>query len=524
MRILDQFLHLAWRTPWLSRLVNRLVILYIAGYTTPRPRPWSLWSPIAKPADPARQGPVNDYASWPSLTDRSFSGRHLPPAPESWIASLPTDNAPDMMRRSFGAITSLFARKGEMKTDRSSLLFMFFAQWFTDSVMRIDPVDRRRNTSNHEIDLCQIYGLDEASARILRSFEGGRLRSQYINGEEMPDYLCEADGAGSWRVRAQFLGLPYSHRLDELFGDFPRERRASLYATGLERGNQSVGYVAINALFLREHNRLATELAQRNPDWDDERLFQTARLINTAILMKILIEDYINHVAGHKLFRFDTSFAEDCEWYRPNWITLEFDLIYRWHGMVPNEIWLGKESRPATEFRVNNALLESLGVSSVIDALSRQSAGKIGLGNTPTFLLPAEYASLRMGRDFRLRSYNDYREAFNLPRLKRFSALTHDAALVTELEGLYGSIDKLEFVTGLFAEAPAEGLLFGALLDRMVAYDAFTQILTNPLLSRNVFNAETFSAWGMQQIRRTSGLAALATRNLVTPAHVSLSA
>ena len=90
-----------------------------------------------------------------------------------------------------------------MQTDRSSVLFMFFAQWFTDSVLRVDPDDRRKNTSNHDVDLCQIYGLFEHEAKCLRSHSGGRLSSKIINGEEYPDYLGERNEAGEWQVKAK---------------------------------------------------------------------------------------------------------------------------------------------------------------------------------------------------------------------------------------------------------------------------------------------------------------------------------
>jgi prostaglandin-endoperoxide synthase 2 len=48
---------------------------------------------------------------------------------------------------------------------------------------------------------------------------------------------------------------------------------------GVERANVQVGYVMLNVLCLREHNRLCKLLVEKYPDWDDERLFQTARNI-----------------------------------------------------------------------------------------------------------------------------------------------------------------------------------------------------------------------------------------------------
>jgi prostaglandin-endoperoxide synthase 2 len=77
---------LAWVSsiPLLSGLINRIATNSIAGATKPRPRPYSLWWPAnsqgARSATDQTNGPITDYASWPSLTDRSFSARHLAPA------------------------------------------------------------------------------------------------------------------------------------------------------------------------------------------------------------------------------------------------------------------------------------------------------------------------------------------------------------------------------------------------------------------------------------------------------------
>jgi prostaglandin-endoperoxide synthase 2 len=50
----------------------------------------------------------------------------------------------------------------------------------------------------------------------------------------------------------------------------------------------------------------------------------------------------------------------------------------------------------------------------------------------------------------------------------------------------------------------------------MVANDAFTQALTNPVLSRNVFNVDTFSPAGMKIIEETESLQQILARNSVS--------
>ena len=300
-------------------------------------------------------------------------------------------------------------------------------------------------------------------------------------------------------------------------------RAAYFYATGLERGNSSIGYAAISTIFMREHNRIAGDLAKLQPTWNDERLFQTARNINIVILMKLVVEDYINHIVGHHVFKLDHQFAEEQDWYRSNWIALEFDLLYRWHSLPPNDVTSpdGTILSPL-EFRNNNKLLENWGVGAVVDCASGQRAGKIGLMNTPSYLLAAEYQSIKMCRDFRVRPYNDYRALFSLKRLSSFTELTTDPGLQARLAALYKTVDDVEFVVGLFAEQPAPGLLFGDLLNRMVAYDAFTQIYSNPLLSKNVYNHDTFTDYGLALIEKTTSIQVLVNRNVNAPARASL--
>jgi prostaglandin-endoperoxide synthase 2 len=464
--------------------------------------------------------PLTDYTSWPGLTDRTFSSRHLPPADLAYTGSLPPNGSCDPQAGPPGPITALYQRPASgLVPSRSSVLFMFFAQWFTDSFLRFNAADRRRNSSNHEIDLCQIYGLTEATANLLRSKAGGKLASQSIAGEEYPEYLYETGTDGNLKVRDKFLAMPYvsSGLLDWILAQPPKigdSRRTKLFATGLERGNSSIGYVAISTIFLREHNRLCGELTKTNPLWEDERLFQTARLINIALVLRIVIEDYINHIAGQSTFIFDNSFAEGKNWYRTNWMAVEFDMLYRWHGLVPDTVDIdGHQYKPA-DFQMNNSLLEQVGLAALIDGASHETAGQIGLFNTPSFLIFAECQNIKMGRDFRLKSFNDYRARFSLAPLTDWKQLTGDPQIQKALQKIYGTIDRLEFVVGLFAEEAKSGGLFGELMTTMVAVDAFTQALTNPILSTNIFNAATFTDYGLAQIAATASLQDLVNRNV----------
>ena len=61
------------------------------------------------------------------------------------------------------------------------------------------------------------------------------------------------------------------------------------------------------------------------------------------------------------------------------------------------------------------------------------------------------------------------------------------------------------------------------LIGRMVAADAFSHALTNPLLSPQVYHVGTFTTGGMEVIEKTATLADLLARNDVVPAGTRIS-
>lgn len=503
-RSLPKIIEPVGKTPGLRRCLSRQIVNYYAYATTPRPRALTLGS---------------DYTTWRTLTDRTYTGRHLPPATpdqqEKW---------PDQ-----ADVVTLFRRDREIKSTDTSVLFMFFAQWFTDSFLRTSHTDHRRNTSNHEIDLCQIYGLTEIKTSMLRAGTGGRLKTQDINGQEFPVFLFKPRPAGGpLVVKPEFRGLhDETYLIDTILDSASDEHKDAVFAVGLEHGNSTIGQTIMNVIFFREHNRVAGILQQAYPDWDDTRLFNTTRNVLIALLLNLVVEQYIKHITPFDLPIENVPFLADGErWNRSNWCAIEFNLLYRWHSLAPDAIGSGSDRLGPGDFRNNNPLVLARGIETLITQCSQERAGKIGLGNTPRFLVDrykpdypsVEERTVSLMREARLSSYNEYREAFGLRRFKSFKQLTSDPTLRRRLENLYGNIDNLEWYVGIFAEDYPDYCMMGELLTTMVAYDAFTQALTNPLLARNVFREETFSIAGLKVIEETNSLRQIVARNSTSPA------
>jgi prostaglandin-endoperoxide synthase 2 len=477
----------AWRfvqkIGFLDRCINSFLINNAIYKTATRPYPFSTMAP---------------YTSWQSLTDRTFSGRHLPEA------TTDPSKLPPVER-----VAELFQRKQMLVSDKSALLFMYFAQWFTDGFLRTDRDNWRKNTSNHEIDLSQLYGLNPMIAGMIRAGQGGRLKSQMIGAEEYAPYFFE-DGA----IKPEFQNLVVRRPLPPEPA-LPPDRTATLFAMGGDRANVSIGYAMINTLFLREHNRICGELHRAYPRWDDERLFQTARNVLMVIVMKIVIEEYVNHITPYYFkFKVDPHAFPNQRWYRQNWMSVEFNLLYRWHGLVPDTVKLGDKEVKIEDAFFNNALITERGLGASFEAASLQPAGRIGVRNTPAALLRTEQASIKLGRYVNLRSYNDYREMCQFPRVTDFDQITGDAEVQRGLKELYGDVDNIEFYAGLFAEDVREHSAVPPMIGRLVGVDAFSQALTNPLLAPNVFNQETFSPVGFDILNETKSLGQILQRNL----------
>ena len=492
------------RWGWLSDAANSLVINEVVDATRNRPHPWSTFS---------------DYTSWRSLTDRTYFARHLA------AANVPVTPAEKEVQK-------LFKRApGEQRlSKKSTCLFPAFAQYLTDGFIRTVPTDPGRTTTNHEIDLCTLYGrtiLQTTALRLNNPPPGkkGRLKSQVIGDEEFPPFLFPKDSRipdpafdaldrpllshGQTMPPTSTPTSPYPPK------DMTQARLNTLFAVGGDRVNSTPFSAMMNTLLLREHNRIAGLLEQQNPHWDDERVFQTARNIMIPIFIKIVVEQYINHITPLPFnLHADPSVAWTAKWNRPNWIAVEFSLLYRWHSLMPDAIDWPTGPIPLGAFQTDNTPLLSVGLDAAFSAASLQPAAELGAFNTAADLLPIEILAVQQARANRIDTYNRYRQAFGMAPAMTFGEISSNPQVVALLHQLYGAPDHVEFYPGLFAEDRVPDSPLPGLLMRMVAVDAFSQALTNPLLSEHVFNANTFTQWGLDLINDTHTLGAVLARNV----------
>ena len=158
-----------------------------------------------------------------------------------------------------------------------------------------DPV----NELTHYIDGSMIYGSTKTRADFLRELQGGRLKV----GEAFPP------GTGKPSL-PEIPAAPPCAPVETPSGEvrFPvperccPEGRESCFIAGDIRVNEQVSLTVMHTLWVREHNRIAAELAELNPQFDDERLYQESRKIVIAQVEQITFREFLPAILGQKFF------------------------------------------------------------------------------------------------------------------------------------------------------------------------------------------------------------------------------
>ena len=294
------------------------------------------------------------------------------------------------------------------------------------------------------IDGSQIYGVDSERAAALREFVGGRMKVS--ENDFMP---LNTEG---------FENANDAHRVDD----------AQLFLAGDVRANENPELSSLHILFIREHNRIADEAAQRHPDWTDEELYQFARQVVIAELQKITYDEFLPSILGENAMPDYRGYQADVN---PG-IANEFSTAaFRFgHSMLGNDIEFldndGEEIFEAMELRdsfFNPVVLYETDIDPLLKYLASDNAQEIDpivVDDVRNFLFGEpgqggfDLASLNIqrGRDHGLADYNTVREAYGLERITSFDQITSDPALQAKLASTYGSVDNIDLWIGGLAE------------------------------------------------------------------------
>ncbi|XP_063432560.1 prostaglandin G/H synthase 2-like [Mytilus trossulus] len=425
----------------------------------------------------------------------SFFTRTLPPVPIECPTPMGVAGMiklPDIDE----LVKKIFVREKFKPEPRgTSALFSFYAQHFTHQFFKTD-IERgpQYQWGGHGVDMTHVYGKDKHDEHLLRSHKDGKLKFQTIKDEDWPQFNKDVG------VEMKYI-LPVQKDNDfalghSFFGNLPG---LFMYAT----------------IWMREHNRVCDVMRKEHPDWDDERLFQTGKLILLGSMIRITVEEYVQQLSNYNfklLFDPTLLFGEPFQY--QNRIALEFNHLYHWHPLMPDDFNIGGTNYTIKDFLVNPKLVIKHGMATFVDSLSKQNAGSITVNNHGKYTLAVAKELLKHGRTLRLQSFNNYRKRFNLPAHKSFQELTGNKKLAKVLENIYGDVDAVEFYVGLITEKRRPKAVFGETIVEMGAPYALKGMMANPICSPKYWKPSTFGGDIGWEIVNTATLKKLFCQNL----------
>lgn len=326
------------------------------------------------------------------------------------------------------------------------------------------------NEVTHWWDGSQIYGSDQATQDRLRSGVDGKLR------------------------------LTADHRL-------PLDRKG-VEQTGFTR-NWWLGMSLLHTLFAREHNAICDELKAHYPAWDDNRLFNVARLVNAAVMAKIHTVEWtpailpnatlnigingnwygvltnllrkpadrktvadinvrdpvLGGVVGNPIQRHNVAFG----------LSEEFAEIYRLHSLLPETLKLqgqlgagAVDELPFSATRQSGAakVTGRYAMADLLHSFGNQHPGQLVLHNYPRFMqelsIPGNpffdmgTVDILRARERGVPRYNEFRRQLYLAPIRSFEDLTDDAEVVSQLRAVYGNqpdaVEDLDLLVGTLSE------------------------------------------------------------------------
>jgi Animal haem peroxidase/Catalase len=307
-----------------------------------------------------------------------------------------------------------------------------------------------------------------------------------------------------------------------------------------------LGLSGLHTLFAREHNALCDELRIHYRNWSDERVYQTARLIVSALIAKIHTVEWTPAILGTEVI----DVGMNMNWNGPpahDWLTRlglwlidnqarfgipktmpdhngvpyslteDFVTVYRMHPLLPDEYRfadhrtgarLGRREFLEIQGPMADVELRKLGLENMLYSFGLSNPGAITLHNYPRSLQKFErdgelidlaVVDLVRTRRRGVPRYNDFRAGLHKRRIKHWEELCDDQESVCRMKELYRSVDEVDTMVGLFAETPPPGFGFSDTAFRIFLLMASRRLQSDRFLTVD-FRPEIYSPFGMDWI------------------------
>uniref|UniRef100_A0A669BUQ8 Prostaglandin G/H synthase 2 n=1 Tax=Oreochromis niloticus TaxID=8128 RepID=A0A669BUQ8_ORENI len=411
------------------------------------------------------------YKSWEAYSNLSYYTRSLPPVPQDCPTPMGVVGKKELPDVKVLAEKLLMRRQFIPDPQGTSLMFAFFAQHFTHQFFKSD--------------------MKRGPAFTVAKGHGVNSLRMMLDGEMYPPTVKEVD----------------SHR----------------FAVGHEAFGLVPGLMMYATIWLREHNRVCDVLKEVHPYWDDERLFQTARLILIGETIKIVIEDYVQHLSGyHFKLKFDPELLFNQRFQYQNRIASEFNTLYHWHPLMPDSFHIEETDYSYKQFVFNTSVVTEHGISNLVESFTNQIAGRVAGGrNVPGPILYVAIKSIENSRQMRYQSLNAYRKRFSMKPYTSFEDLTGEKEMAAVLEELYGDVDAVELYPGLLVEKPRPNGIFGETMVEMGAPFSLKGLMGNPICSPEYWKPSTFGGTVGFDMVNTASLQKLVCNNVQGPCPVA---
>ncbi|KDR12477.1 Peroxidasin, partial [Zootermopsis nevadensis] len=270
------------------------------------------------------------------------------------------------------------------------------------------------------------------------------------------------------------------------------------FLAGDNRANENMALAVLHTMLVREHNRIASELSEINPAWDDEKLYQETRHIVAALVQHITFTEFLPMLLGKETVqKYDLVPESEGYWdgYAPDvdvtipsaFSTAAFrfghsllpSVLERWS---PNHVRIGALrlsetlKRPFDLYKPGWCDQYVIGlVNQVAQAMDQGVTEEVTnhLFQQPSHRYGMDLVSLNLqrAREHGVPGYNNYRRLCGLQPLHHWANMQHALSneTVRRYQDIYRHPDDVDLWSAAISEHPMPGSLVGPTFNCIIA-------------------------------------------------------